>query len=270
MYERFFGLSANPFTTLADPSFLVETETHREALAALVYGIQERKGFILLTGEVGTGKTLMIRTLLERLGPDISTAYVTNPRMDMPGFFDYVFGEFGIPVKPRTKGESLVALNEWLIDQLRLGRTSVLIVDEGQSLGREMLEEIRLLTNLETAREKLLHVVLAGQPELDHTLRDPALRQFVQRITVRHRLAPLTKDETRRYVGERLRRAGGSVTGLFTDRALRWVYHYAGGIPRITNALCDTALLIAYGEGRQEVTHRTVREAAGMVAALAA
>ncbi|HEY8432359.1 MAG TPA: AAA family ATPase [Sandaracinaceae bacterium] len=270
MYESFFGFTAKPFSTLADPRFLVETETHREALAALQYGIQERKGFIVLTGEVGTGKTLMIRALLERLGPEVATAYVTNPRMDLVGFFTCMFAEFGIPNRPTTKGDCLVALNSWLIDQLVEGRTPVLIVDEGQSLSREMLEELRLLTNLETAEHKLLHLVLAGQPELDQLLADPSLRQFVQRITVRHRLLPLTKEETRQYVSLRLAKVGADARQIFTDRALKWVYRYAKGIPRITNALCDAALMIAYSAGQREVTHRTVKEAARMVAAVAA
>lgn len=270
MYERFFGFTAKPFTTLPDPSFLVETETHREALAALLYGIQERKGFIVLTGEVGTGKTLMIRTLLERLGSDVSTAYLTNPRMGMLDLFACMFAEFGIDERPQTKGEGLLVLNRWLIRELEAGRKAVLILDEGQSLSHELLEEIRLLTNLETSHEKLLHLVLAGQPELDHTLADPRLRQLVQRITVRHRLSALSKDETRRYVGARLARAGAAQARIFTDRAVRWVYGYARGIPRVTNALCDTALMIAFSAGQREVDHRTVREAARMVAAVAA
>ncbi len=270
MYESFFGFTTKPFATLPDPRFLVGTETHREALASLLYGIRERKGFIVLTGEVGTGKTLMIRSMLERLGPDVISAYVTNPRVDLLGLFAYVFAEFGIPDRPPTKGECLVVLNRWLIDRLSEGKTPVLIVDEAQSFSRDMLEEIRLLTNLETAHEKLLHVVLVGQPELDMTLADPSLRQLVQRITVRHRLLPLSREETRTYVQTRLLRAGARNGQIFTERALRWLYRYSRGIPRITNALCDTALTIAYADGQREVTHRTIREAARMVAAAAA
>ncbi len=268
MYERFFGFARKPFTTLPDPDFLVGTETHREALASLLYGIRERKGFIVLTGEVGTGKTLMIRAMLQRLGPDVVSAYVTNPRVDLLGLFAYMFAEFGIPERPPSKGECLVVLNRWLIDRLAEGKTPVLIVDEGQGFNRDMLEEIRLLTNLETSNEKLLHVVLVGQPELDATLADPGLRQLVQRITVRHRLLPLSREETCMYVQTRLRLAGARGSRIFTDRALRWLHHYSRGIPRVTNALCDAALTIAYAIGQPEVTHRTVREAAGMVAAV--
>lgn len=267
MYEHFFGLSTKPFTTTPDPRFLVGTETHREALASLLYGIQERKGFVVLTGEVGTGKTLMIRSLLERLGPAVVAAYVTNPRVDILDLFTYVFAAFGIPGRPRTKGECLVLLNHWLIRRLAEGSTAVLIVDEAQGLGRDMLEEIRLLTNLETATEKLLHVVLVGQPELDTLLADPSLRQLVQRIAVRHRLLPLSRAETALYVRTRLRLAGARDREIFTERALKWLHYYSRGIPRITNALCDAALTVAYTARRTEVTHRTVREAAEMVAA---
>ncbi len=267
MYEAFFQLSMRPFGMLPDPAFLVDTETHREALASLVYGVRERKGFIVLTGEVGTGKTLMVRALLERLGPDAVTAYVTNPRLDLLGLFGYVFAEFGIPERPATKGEYVLALNRWLIEQLGQGKTPVLIVDEGQCLDADMLEEIRLLTNLETAREKLLHVVLVGQPELDVTLARPGLRQLVQRITVRHRLVPLSREETRRYVLSRLALAGADGRRIFTDRALRWIYRYGQGVPRVTNVLCDTALTVSYAGGDREVTHRAVKEAARLVAA---
>lgn len=268
MYESFFGLRAKPFTALPDPRFLVETETHREALASLAYGIQERKGFIVLTGDAGTGKTLMVRTFLARLGPDVITAYLTNPRVDLLDLFSGMFAEFGIRARPTTKGDCLLALNRWLVDRLAEGKRPVLIVDEGQCLGRDMLEEIRLLTNLETATEKLLQVVLVGQTELDTVLADPSLRQLVQRVGVRHRLVALSRDETRTYVQTRLDRAGGNGT-IFTRRALRWLHRYGQGIPRVTNALCDAALLTAYSGGTREVTHRAVRQAARMVAATA-
>ncbi len=267
MYERFFGFTAKPFTTLPDPAFLVGTETHREALAALLYGVQERKGFIVLTGEVGTGKTLMVRTMLDRLGPDVISAYVTNPRVDLLGLFSYIFAEFGIPERPKSKGEAVLVLNRWLIDRLMEGKTPVLVVDEAQSFTRDMLEEVRLLTNLETPTEKLLHVILVGQPELDVTLADRSLRQLVQRITVRCRLRPLSKDEVKMYVRSRLARVGGTNGPIFTDRAIRRLYKHGRGVPRITNALCDTALMIAYGGGQREVNHRTLAEAARLVAA---
>lgn len=268
MYESFFGLRAKPFTVLPDPRFLVDTETHREALACLAYGIQEGKGFIVLTGEAGTGKTLMVRTFLERVAPDVITAYVTNPRVDLLELFSCIFAEFGISGRPATKGECLLALNRWLVDRLAERKRPVLIVDEGQCLTRDMLEEIRLLTNLETANEKLLQVILVGQTELDLALADPSLRQLVQRVGVRHRLVALTRDETRTYVQARVDRAGGNGT-IFTRRAVRWLHHYGQGIPRVTNALCDAALVIAYSGGRREVTHRAVRQAARMVAATA-
>jgi general secretion pathway protein A len=269
MYERFFGFDAKPFGTSPDPRFFVETETHREALASLRYGISERKGFIVLTGEVGTGKTLMIRTLLEQLVPGTPTAYVTNPRVDLLGLFLYMFEEFGIPTRPKTKGECIITLNRWLIDRLAEGKSPLLIVDEAQALSREMLEEIRLLTNLETAQAKLLHVILVGQSELDAVLRDPSLRQVVQRIGVRSRLAPLSLDETRVYVRSRLERAGAKGVRPFSERAVGTVHRYGRGIPRVTNALCDAALTVAYAAGQREVSHRTVKEAARLVAAVA-
>lgn len=268
MYEAHFGLARKPFTPAPDPRFLVQTETHREALASLLYGIQERKGFIVLTGEVGTGKTLMIRAMLERLGQDVLVAYVVNPRLAFVELLSHVFAEFGIPERPHSKGDGVLILNQWLIQRLAEGKTPVLVLDEGQTLSRDVLEELRLLTNLETSHEKLLHCVLVGQPELEATLADPALRQLVQRVAVHHRIRPLSKAETGEYVRARLRAAGAADGQIFTKRAIRRVHARARGIPRVTNALCDAALILAYASGEREVTHRTIERARPMVAAV--
>ena len=216
MYKKFFGLKENPFNVNPDPRYLFLTQHTQEALACLTYGIETRKGFILLTGEVGTGKTTLINKLLEWLHKErVSTAFVFNPRLSVSQFFDFMMADFGIPCESHQKGQMLLKLNQWLLERYQAGERAVLIVDEAQNLSPQMLEEIRLLTNLETSTEKLLQIVLAGQPELEQKLNQPQLRQLRQRITLRAKTRQLTLEETQGYIQERLRIAGGGKSRYF-------------------------------------------------------
>ncbi len=263
MYKQFFGLRASPFNVNPDPRFLFLTQHAREALACLSYGIQTRKGFILLTGEVGTGKTTLLNKLLEWLRTQrVSTAFVFNPRLNVLEFFEYMLGDFGIVAESGDKGNMLMRLNHWLLDRYRVGETAALIVDEAQNLSPEMLEEIRLLTNLETSTEKLLQIVLSGQPELEHRLREPQLRQLRQRITLRCRTHPLTAQETGSYIAQRLKIAGNNGATLFSPESVEAIFKYAQGIPRITNLLCEHALINAFVDQKKTVTPDLVDEIA--------
>jgi general secretion pathway protein A len=206
MYKEFFGLRANPFNVNPDPRYLFLTRHTEEALACLTYGIQSRKGFVLLTGEVGTGKTTLINKLLEWLrAQQVPTAFVFNSRMNVPQFLDYMMADFGIPCETRSKSQILMRLYNWLLERYRAGETAVLIVDEAQNLADEVLEEIRMLTNLETFTEKLLQIVLVGQTELEQKLKQPHLRQLRQRLTLRAKTHPLSTEETKAYIQQRLR-----------------------------------------------------------------
>lgn len=247
MYKDFYGLRANPFNVNPDPRYLFLTRHTEEALACLTYGIQSRKGFVLLTGEVGTGKTTLINKLLEWLRlQQVSTAFIFNPRMDVPQFLDFMMADFGIPCDSKAKSQVLLRFYNWLLDRYRGGETAVLIVDEAQNLSDEVLEEIRMLTNLETSTEKLLQIVLVGQPELDERLKQPQLRQLRQRLTLRAKTHPLTLDETRAYVLQRLRIAGSNGQMIFTPESLDSVYRYATGIPRLINLICEHCLISAF------------------------
>ena len=263
MYKKFFGLKENPFNVNPDPRYLFLTEHTQEALACLTYGIETRKGFILLTGEVGTGKTTLVNRLLEWLQKErVSTAFVFNPRLSVSQFFDFMMADFGIPCESRQKSQVLLKLNQWLLDRYQAGERAVLIVDEAQNLSPQMLEEIRLLTNLETSTEKLLQIVLSGQPELEHKLNQPQLRQLRQRITLRAKTRPLTHEETTGYIQERLRIAGAENTNVFSAEAAEAVHRYARGIPRVTNLICEHALISAFVDQRNPVTADIVEEAA--------
>ena len=247
MYKEFFGLRANPFNVNPDPRYLFLTRHTEEALACLTYGIQSRKGFVLLTGEVGTGKTTLINKLLEWLRlQQVATAFIFNSRMNVPQFLDYMMADFGIPCDSRAKSQILLRLYNWLLDRYRAGETAVLIVDEAQSLSDEVLEEIRMLTNLETFTEKLLQIVLVGQPELEQKLKQPQLRQLRQRLTLRAKTHALTLDETKAYVQQRLRIAGSNGQQIFEPEALVSIHRYASGIPRVINLLCEHCLVSAF------------------------
>ena len=263
MYKKFFGLKENPFNVNPDPRYLFLTHNTQEALACLTYGIETRKGFILLTGEVGTGKTTLINKLLEWLHKErVSTAFVFNPRLSVSQFFDFMMADFGIPCESRQKGQMLLKLNQWLLERYQAGERAVLIVDEAQNLSPQMLEEIRLLTNLETSTEKLLQIVLSGQPELEQKLNQPQLRQLRQRITLRAKTRHLTLEETQGYIQERLRIAGAENTDIFETEAIAAVHRFARGIPRVTNLLCEHALVSSYVDQRNPVPPEIVEEVA--------
>ncbi len=263
MYKSFFGLKANPFNVNPDPRFLHLTRHTREVLVCLSYGIQNRKGFVLLTGEVGTGKTTVLNKLLAWLRTQrVVTAFMFNPRLTVWEFFDYMLADFGIPCESRDKSQVLLRLNHWLVERYRNGETAALIIDEAQNLSDEVLEEIRLLTNLETSTEKLLQIVLSGQPELEQKLKSPQLRQLRQRITLRCRTYPLDLAETGQYIAQRLRIAGANGNAIFTSEAVAAIYGYSQGIARVTNLLCEQALISAYAEQRKPITPDIIEEVA--------
>ena len=263
MYQKFFGLRESPFNVNPDPRYLYLTKQIQEALAGLTYGIQNRRGFILLTGEVGTGKTTLLNRLLDWLrGQRVATAYIFNSRLEVNHLFDFMMAEFEIPCESQEKSQVLLRLNHWLLERYRVGETAVLIVDEAQNLSYEVLEEIRLLTNLETATEKLLQIVLAGQPELEEKLKAPQLRQLRQRITLRCQTAPLTLEETFGYIAERLRIGGANGEPIFSKEAIQTVHLYSLGIPRVINLLCEHALISAYAETIRPVPAHLVEEVA--------
>jgi len=254
MYKEFYGLRANPFNVNPDPRYLFLTRHTEEALACLTYGIQSRKGFVLLTGEVGTGKTTLINKLLEWLRlQQVATAFIFNSRLNVPQFLDYMMADFGIPCDSKLKSQILLRLYNWLLDRYRAGETAVLIVDEAQNLSDEVLEEIRMLTNLETFTEKLLQIVLVGQPELEQKLKQPQLRQLRQRLTLRAKTHALTLEETKAYVQQRLRIAGSNGQQIFDPEAVAAVHRYAAGIPRVINLLCEHCLVSSFVDQQKVV-----------------
>jgi len=263
MYKKFFGLKESPFNVNPDPRYLYLTQDIQEAFACLIYGIQTRKGFVFLTGEVGTGKTTVLNKLLDWCRQEhISTAFMFNPRLSEVEFFDFMMADFGVACESTMKSRTLVKLNQWLLERYKSGSRAVLIVDEAQNLSPEMLEEIRLLTNLETSTAKLLQVVLAGQPELEEKVNDPQLRQLRQRITLWAKTSPLTLLETQGYIRERLRIAGSTGAEIFSPEAIEALHRHAGGIPRITNVLCEHALIAAFVEHSKTVSAKMVEEVA--------
>jgi type II secretory pathway predicted ATPase ExeA len=263
MYKGFFGLKDNPFNVNPDPRYLYFTKEIEEALSGLKYGVQKRKGFITLTGEVGTGKTTLVNRLLDWLhGEKVRTAFLFNSRMNTSQLFDFILAEFGITCESRTKSQQLMRLNQWLLDRFRAGETTVLIVDEAQNLTYPVLEEIRLLTNLETSTEKLLQIVLSGQPELEEKLKLPQLRQLRQRIMLRCKTMPLSKQQTNDYIIERLRIAGASGEMIFSPEAVEVIHQYSVGIPRVVNLLCEHSLINAYVEQQRPITAKTVEDVA--------
>jgi general secretion pathway protein A len=263
MYKSFFGLHENPFNINPDPRFLHRTPRIQEALDQLTFGVQNRKGLLLLTGEVGTGKTTLINHLLDWLRQqNTPTAFIFNSHLKVNHLFDFILNDFGISTDLRVVSNMLLELNQWLIHRFRAGSTPVLIVDEAQGLSLELLEEIRLLLNLETASEKLLQIVLVGQPELEEKLRRPELRQLRQRIALRCNTSPLTLAESRGYIVERLRIAGAPREPIFESDAVEALHYYSRGIPRVMNLLCEHALINAYVEGLNPVPPPMVEEAA--------
>jgi general secretion pathway protein A len=263
MYKHFFGLSENPFNVNPDPRYLFLTPQTQEALDELTYGIQDRKGLMLLTGEIGTGKTTIINRLLDWLRQQQTpTAFIFNSHLEISHLFDLILTGFGVPFDATLKGNALMRLNQWLFERYRADETPVLIVDEAQGLPTRILEEIRLLLNLETPREKLLQIVLAGQPELAERLERRELRQIKQRIALRCKTAPLTLGEAHDYIQARLQIAGANGKPVFASQAIDAVHFYSRGIPRVMNLLCEHALINAYVDHVQPVPVHIVAEVA--------
>jgi general secretion pathway protein A len=261
VYLDYYGLKEPPFNITPNPRFLFYSAKHREAFNHLLYGIRERKGFVQLTGEVGSGKTTLCRAFLEELGDTFSTALILNPILDPNGLMKAIAMEFGLEVKGLDRMETLASINQFLLQQVERGRDCVLIIDEAQNLTNELLEQVRLLSNLETDDRKLLQIILMGQPELRDRLNDPALRQLRQRITVRFHLAPLRRPEVGDYVRHRLHVSGANGTPHFTPAALWRIYSYSKGIPRLVSALADKCLLAGFVQQTEEIGFGTVGRA---------
>ncbi len=253
MYKQFFHLESEPFTINPDPRFLCMMPHTREALACLQHGIASRKGFMVLTGEVGTGKTTLLRHTLNALHRTrIHSAFIFNPRLDIMDFLEFVLADFGLTPSIRSKSSMIIQLNRWLIDRYREGEICVIVVDEAQNCSLELLEEIRLLTNLETSSQKLAQIVLSGQPELETKLRQPNVRQLRQRIALWCRTKPLTPIQTAEYISGRLRIAGTSAE-IFLPDAIQLIYKASHGIPRLINLICENALIFAYVDQLRQV-----------------
>ncbi|MBW2290932.1 MAG: AAA family ATPase [Deltaproteobacteria bacterium] len=266
MYCEYYGFLRRPFEMTPDPSFLYLGEAHREGLATLVYGVQSGKGFVLLTGEVGTGKTTLLHALLAQLDSSTASAFLFNPKLSPLDFFEILFQEYGIEKKCTSKAEYLIALNDYLIERLANNETTLLILDEAQNLSPEMLEEIRLLSNLETPTSKLIQIMLVGQPELNEMLSRPDLRQLRQRIALRHHLRPFDAGEMSEYVQERLAKAGYTGKRLFDRSALKALFEATGGTPRVINNVCDAALLQGYARELKIIDGKVIRDVAATLA----
>lgn len=266
---EYYGLTEPPFDLTPNPRFLFYTAKHREAFNHLLYGIRERKGFVQLTGEVGAGKTTLCRALLEKLDNRFATALILNPMLDADGLMRAVATEFGLNVQEMDRQETLGMINLFLLSRAEKNLDAVLIVDEAQDLTDELLEQVRLLSNLETDNRKLLQIVLMGQPELRDRLNAPRLRQLRQRITVRFHLRALTRREISQYVQHRLEISGAKGAPYFTAPAIWRVYRYSGGVPRLVNALCDKALLTGFALQRDRINFgmvgRAIRELEGEI-----
>jgi general secretion pathway protein A len=266
MYKAYFKLSRNPFDLTPDPTCFVPTEKHNETLASLYYGVRRHKGFVVVTGEVGTGKTLLLRCLLRLLeeSRDISYAYLFNNRLSPTEFLQYMLLDFGLPAAGKNKCEMLFDLSQFLVSRSSRQQTTVLIVDEAHLLSDELLEEVRLLSNLETYDDKLLQIILVGQPELDGKLDSKGLRQLKQRIALRSHLTPLSYDETQRYIEQRLEVAGADAqaTSLFSQKAVAMVYRFSQGFPRLINTICENSLITAYARQVQIVSPDIVKQVA--------
>ena len=246
LYLSYYNLREAPFNITPDPRFLFFSTKHQEAFNHLLFGIHQRKGFIELTGEVGAGKTTVCRKLLEELGPNYKTALILNPCLNMDQLLQSVLMELDVQVYGLDRVFYLHALNEFVLYQANQGNDVVLIIDEAQDLSDEMLEQVRLLSNLETDHQKLIQIILMGQPELRDKLAQPALRQLRQRITVRYHLGPLDVSETAYYINHRLTLAGANGKPRFDEAAIKLVHKYSGGVPRLINAVCDKALLAGF------------------------
>ena len=262
MYQEYFGFNKMPFNTTPDSRFFFPSSKHAEALASLIYAVTERKGFVVVTGEVGAGKTTVCRALLNRLEPNTKVVLITNTHINCDQLFEMLAAQIGLDAEGKDKARVIGMLNDYLLEQLAHDSTVLLIIDEAQNLGADVLEEVRMLSNLETERAKLLQIVLLGQPELRRRLHLPELRQFRQRIVVSYHLSSLSLQETIQYIFYRLKVAGGVDRVKFTRRAVNEIYQYSKGIPRLINILCDSALLSCFVRDTRIVSQRIVEEVA--------
>lgn len=262
MYETFYGLREPPFHVTADPAFLFPSSQHREALDHLTYGIRQRLGFIAVTGEVGCGKTTVVKALLAQLPDSVRTSLIVNPTLSDLQLLEAIVEDFGLPPARKTRAALMAALNRFLLDQQTQGQTAVLIIDEAQTLTARTLEQIRLLSNLETTKEKLLQIILVGQPELEETLNDLRLRPLRQRIAIRCRLQPLAAEEVGAYIAHRLHVAAAAEgRPAFTPEAVALIAEYSRGLPRTINHVCENALLAGFVRETMTIDHPLVRHA---------
>jgi general secretion pathway protein A len=263
IYLDFYGFDRDPFGVTPDPDFLYMTPGHKEALAQLLYAIQEKKGFILVTAEVGMGKTTLLEALRQELDSNTAVAYVSNSLLPFPAILEYMLEEFEIEKPGESAAQRLVVLQNFLIERHGAGQNTVLILDEAQNLYPQTLEQIRLLSNFETTKEKILQIVLVGQPELLARLEMPELRQLKQRISIMCTIPPMTRSATRNYIRTRLRMAGARDQGIFTEASVEHIVEYAAGIPRIVNTVCDHCLLIGYADQTRRISRGIVDQAIG-------
>jgi general secretion pathway protein A len=261
MYLEFYGLREYPFNITPDPRFLYLAPHHKEAYEHLMYGINQRKGFIQLSGEVGSGKTTLCRAVLSNLGKDVETALILNPSLSDTQLLRAMLNDFGIEVKGRDRLAYIEKLNDFLLEKNREGTNVALVIDEAQNLSPQVMEQVRLLSNLETDKHKLIQIVLCGQPELEKRLARPDLRQLRQRITVRYHIPPLTQEDTMMYIRHRLWVAGSDGSIVFDAGAVKEVYKYAKGGPRLINAVCDNALLAGYVNRSRHIDGRSIKKA---------
>lgn len=266
MYEAFFGLKEKPFNLTPDPAFLFLSNKHQEALSHFLYGIKERKGFIEITGEIGAGKSTLCRALLTKVGENVRTAYLLNSNITSDTqLLQSIIDDLGIKPSGKNKMALLKAMNKFLLEQASLGNNVVLIIDEAQNLKPRVLEQIRMLSNIETDKEKLLQIILVGQPQLKDLLRSPELAQLNQRITVRYHVSGLNRDETESYVKHRLHVAGGNGDITFAPSAFDNIHSFSGGIPRLINVLCDKAFLLAYVRESRHIDEEIIQQASSEV-----
>jgi general secretion pathway protein A len=261
MYNQFFGFKERPFKLIPDPDYLFLSKSHEEALAYLKYAVAEEEGFVEIIGEVGTGKTMLCRAFLENLGSDVESAYIFNPKLNATELLQAIIDEFGISADGNEAKSLIDALNSFLMEKRAEGKKAILIIDEAQNLSKEVLEQIRLLSNLETTKNKLLQIILVGQPELFEMLDSYELRQLGQRISLICRLKPLTYSETKQYIEHRIHVASSKPAAPFSRAAIRRIHRYSGGIPRLINIACDRALLAAYGFNSPKVSGNIARAA---------
>jgi len=261
MYAHFYQLAENPFNLTPDPKFHYINESTREAMASILHGIKSRKGFITLIGEAGTGKTTLLKRVVDEIEGETKVVFVFNPGVSFDELLEFICSELGLEVGGARRLHLLEKLNAYLLEQLTEGRNVVVMIDEAQTLKDDVLEELRLLSNLETSKEKILQILLSGQPELEEKLRRPHLRQLRQRIAARATLRPMQSKEMGAYVETRMRSAGAERNDFFTPRALKRIWQVSAGIPRVINVICDNAMMIAFAEGKRQITAPILKEA---------